>query len=348
MGTAQPFVKPQSDPWELLRELFRQPFGVSATFVQRRIPTDGGEAVTVHVRVVEDEGLLSKVIEPTLLQGIMMLDDGDEMSTFYPDDELLFIQPSPHLFRPSADWRIRRAKRNYNIEIERQTVVAGRKGTTLLLRAKHAFMPDRKFVIDNEQAFLLRAEREMDRQWIATVDTKVVQFGKKGTSGTVSLETPRATKVKRSTGPLDLRKLSGGKLESMVGFTPRTPQAVPFGFEVTRQDLIMATTSPVVATRLSDGISSVTVYQWSKAKHPKRNPVSFKVLAQSASGILFAASGDVPHSVEESLAETFASHYVSKGTKEGSGDVFLRYQSSGNGRLPATLSNPTTNPIEQP
>lgn len=109
-------------------------------------------------------------------------------------------------------------------------------------------------------------------------------------------------------GPVEIKDYSS--VSSQVGFTPRIPRVLPFGFVVQHTQLVGTAREPYVRLFLSDGLAGLFVYQVSSDKKPsnvrrfERRPIH-----TDRFGIEYYAEGDVSYQIQRTMVERIAEQF---------------------------------------
>lgn len=293
---------PERDAWSVLKRVYAEPFPVDAVAIQKRSYSPRS-SVTTRLTVTRHRSLVSRTLEPLMLQGHVVWDDGRVLRRYDPDEKMVVKQPSPHQYRPSLSQRMAWGKANYTASMEEPTTIAGRQGLMILLTPTHEGMPQRRIVVDAEKPFILRSERMSSKKnWIVSVTTLEVRF-----EDPYPEEDSLPENVQEMTewGPRPVNGFPGGSFESK--FAVKLPEGAPMGFHlVARHAVGSSWDNACLAYRLSDGLASVTVYAWDTARTPHGPYPQTPVMAVGSQGLKFAAFGDVPSSVLTKIAQAFA------------------------------------------
>lgn len=272
-------------------------------FMQVKIAQKGGASKTT-------------VLSPLPAQGVTTVDDGRTWSTYIPDENKMLIQDSPRrLFR----LRTAAAGQNYRFTSEETGSVAGRKTVAVLAVPKAPEMPCRRYWIDGEYALMLRMEiiKDGGRRRSLMMDTKAIEF-RTVADDAMKLNPP--ADVRRLVFESPERFRTADEAAALVGFRPAFPGPLPFGFIVSEPQIIGSKGGRYVAIRLSDGLASATVYQWS-ANTQNPVPCTDKDLVREANGLRMRVAGDLPDEVLARLLDAFVREAL-KGLQTLSGTDF--------------------------
>ncbi len=285
----------------LLAKVLRNPVGASAEAVQRRLMPDNS-TVTVKGEFVRGRGVRITLIEPVTYQGMVVVDNLVEYKIFHPDTRKLEIRTSPLRFRQPIEDRLRLIDQNYDLRLLDPVRIAGRLAQVVELRAKGKEIPDRVLSIDAKEDFLLRYEVTSKSGTRRLIDTISVSFRPRNPEAVLNLDVPSDTKEERAWGPTVVT--DDRSAASAIGFEPRGATNLPHGFVLTARHLVGFESNPALGLRLTDGMASVTVYQYLMSRY-RRNLVFGPALATDSQGVAYSSLGDVPRSVLRDLAQSF-------------------------------------------
>lgn len=249
------------------------------------------------------------LLGPMLYAGIVTVDDGRTMKTFRPDDQLISVQASPQRFQPKPAERAKLIASNYQLVMDAGPEVAGRETYRIRLTPRAAAprggprLATRTMLFDKETFLNLRAEsREPSQQTRVLTDTLDLRVGLSRPRPSFSL--PSGVRTETVWGPVDLA--ARGAPVAALGFEPRIPKALPYGFQIESKHLLGSPTRPFLGVRITDGLYGATVYQWSPTVHPDRNPTRINAILKDAENVQFTIAGETP----DSLARTLLAFFV--------------------------------------
>ncbi len=284
----------------LLRSLERK---VACTLVQSQRMDSKRFAVQVKVQMDSEGRSRRTVLQPLSMQGTVSIDDGHSWFTLFPDEKKLVIQPSPSEHRQNPRTRILLIEQNYRLSFERGTNIAGRKAFVVTAAPKAKELPLRRYAIDGEKFVLLRLERiDSEGKTRIELDTQAITYGKPP-EDLFEMPQVEGVRVERCWGPRRITDLS--KARELIGFEPRPPDHLPYGFVMSDADLLGSTESAFIALRLSDGLAHVTVYQWDGKRGHREVPFRPPGDGQDGDGICYVVLGDIPRSVRKKILESF-------------------------------------------
>lgn len=233
------------------------------------------------------------IIQPISEQGIEFVDDGEKTATYYPDTQKVEIAASHRRQERSARRMVDLAERNYQLNADHESVVAGRKVILVTATPKFKGMPSRKFYIDADTAYLLRLE-VIDATGLSVLcfDTLSVSYPKDIIEPVASF--PQAHNV-NITGK--------NPQECVADFEPIVASSLPMGFKVHKTETVCNEGS-TVAVRISDGLVRGTVYEWKRQAGEKIGKDS---VYADLGEVRVLVSADIPRSLKVKLLNAFVS-----------------------------------------
>lgn len=296
---------PNANPLDLLAKTFENHRKTPVEMFQVKRPFFESEEITLRVAVDSGRRMRIDVLRPMMHQGVVSVDDGRTLKTYYPDKARTVIQVSPLKRRMDSDARLRLIKSNYLLEADPGPRVAGRTTFQISLTPKNKEVPGQEILVDEEKMVPLKilADDEENTQKRVLLDTYFVKFGRPKSSIKFSVPEGKGIDVVKSWGPIFI---DDAKEESRsLGFTPHIPKKLPFGFSVLSQALQGNPSKPLLTVTVTDGILSANLFMWSRAVHGKDNPISRDPLMER-DGVFFAVYGDAP----PHLARTLLSYFL--------------------------------------
>lgn len=287
-----------------LRRLLDGQTSVNATLVQRRFLPEVDESFVVKVDTGKVQGMRVSILSPLSNQGITSIDDMKELRTYYPDRKTIVVQTSPNIFRPSLDARMRLIDRNYTVSSGGTSTILGRRTSIIVVTPKNEDMYVRRMWVDQKVPLLLRYEmNEKGEKPFTLVETLSIDLDTHPANSKFKFDTTRDVRIQRAWGPETIKDMKFAA--AAVGFQPRIPSTVPYGFSIISKQLVGSEANPIVGLRLTDGMAQVTLYQWLASKHTQA-PMESKPQAKNREGVQFLAAGDAPAEVLRELAAHFA------------------------------------------
>lgn len=277
---------------------------VNATLIQTKRVSDDNHSIVKFSVMTNSRGASRRtVLQPLSMEGTILIDDGRTWTTVEPEKRVAMIQPSPLRDKLDSRVRWRLIQANYTLKGDGEVRIAGRKALAVRALPKDELMPVRRYTIDTENFVLLRIESVGDEGKLdVLMDTLAATFPRDMEPALFEIST-EGYKVKRTDYPKPLKEVSSP--EAALGFSPRLPTTMPFGFKVTQKHVVGGSDSQFLALRLSDGLSMVTVYQWDAERKYPDSPFLRTRDGVDAEGICYKVVGDVPRAVRKKLAQTF-------------------------------------------
>jgi hypothetical protein len=292
-------------PEAALRRSMERTGGFCATLVQTHAGVRGRSPMQLKLMTDSRGRTRRTVLKPLSMQGIVSIDDGRDWITFNPDDRRVMIQPSPFAHRASPAQRMALVERNYRLRFEPTETIAGRRAIVLIAIPRADELPTRRYAFDSQTYLLLRFESiEAGSEPRVLLDTQT--FDLVATQPAELFEAPKepGIEVKRSWGPR--RVDNADQAKAAIGFEPRLPRSIPYGFAVDDLQLLGHAQEAFLAVRITDGLAFLSVYQWDGARKYKEPPVRSRNAVRDADGIMIYVIGDVPEAVRERIARAFA------------------------------------------
>lgn len=277
---------------------------ISCTVIQTQgSPGPGKEAFQTKLQFDGRGRSRRTVLQPLRMQGIVSIDDGKTWSTYLPDEKKIMVQPSPIQHRQSTRQRMGLIDQNYVIKFDKSIELAGRKAYTIVAVPKNKELDTRRFVIDMESYLPLRQEAISASGKVRTMfDTLALTLQGRQDPGSFRVPKPPGVSVVQFPAPEPIVDLQ--RAEDAIGFEPRNPESLPYGFSIQEWHILGGESMKFICVRLSDGFSSVSIYQWDSKKPGKRPPFR-RSDAKDSEGVSYSIMGDVPSAVRDKLVDTF-------------------------------------------
>lgn len=231
------------------------------------------------------------VLQPLRMQGVVSVDDGRQWSVFYPDDNFVVVQPSPS----QCDLRNRLdlIRANYKVTFDSPDKVAGRTAFVIRCSANSDGLPSRRIYVDMASYLMVRMDIIPDDGSAATtiLDTLSVDLPTHIARETFTVPTNDSTRISK----VDASKtvLNAADASARAGFEVHLPKTLPFGFSVSRIEVLRDKPRAMVALRLTDGFVNVTAYQWAPGAEPPTRHGSNRSARASGTGFEMMAVGDL-------------------------------------------------------
>lgn len=294
---------PSANPLDLLSRTFQNHRRSSLEMVQVKRPFFEQEEVTLRVAIDPARKMRVDVLRPLVHEGVVSVDDGKTLKTYYPDQNRTVAQGSPLLRKPDNAGRLKLIESNYTLSADAGPRVAGRPTFQILLRPKNQSLPGQAIFVDEEKFLPLRIQADIERQQRVTIlDTIFVRYGRPGRNIKFSVPEGKGVETVKAWGPIYIDDPK--KEASRLGFSPQIPSRLPFGFTVQSMALQGSQSKPVLAVTLTDGLLSTNIFLWSKALHGRTNPISRDPLFER-DGVFFAVYGDSPPQLARTLLSVF-------------------------------------------
>ena len=210
------------------------------------------------------------VINPISRAGVVSIDDGKLFQIYSRDEDVLRVQSSSLPMQPSVDWRMKLIGQNYKIRFGESDEIGGLPVRALELLPVHTPVPARTFFFEPVHDTVLRyVVTPEDGDEYVVFETKTVTFGKEAAERGFELpSTAEDARIFKEPPPVKVEKVADAK--TTVGFTPRHPVKIPFGFKITGTYIYGVGKRAYVDVKLSDGMASLTVHQWMPNKDFRR------------------------------------------------------------------------------
>lgn len=249
-------------PKVLLRKALEGQRRVSFVRIESRPGGDGGTEWKLKVQTSEAKGIKVTILSPLSQSGVVSVDDSKILKTYFPDQGIVLVQPSPVLLQPSVEWRMKLIETNYQIVDKGWDSVAGQKVREIVLEPTHEQVPRRRLFIDDKHRVVLRYVVEAEYEKASVLfDTKSATFDAAAASKDFDLPADASdAHVRNRPGPSRISGSSESKVKA--GFSARMPDRLPYGFKVSGTFLFDDTRTSYVLVRVSDGMASLSLYQW--------------------------------------------------------------------------------------
>ncbi|MCW5941869.1 MAG: hypothetical protein KIS66_06540 [Fimbriimonadaceae bacterium] len=294
----------------LLREALESAYRINA----RKIVvfnSDRYEFGSMSVSVLQSRGgeVLTTVVQPLSMQGFKTVDDGKTLKSYCPDQKKVWLQESPRVHQPTAEYRLAIAERNYRIshrDVDER--VSGRSVTLVTADPRAPEMPTRRYYLDRDSRTLLRLETVDDKGRATNLmDTRAIEFL---TTVQRSQFNALPTNIKPEPMETPLRTTSG-KAGLEVNFRPILPARLPLGFEIEGVDVLREKGANLVALRITDGLATATVYLWD----PREDVNVLQtpgMRERTVNGMKVRVIGDLPLVAKDRLLQGFGSKTMSE------------------------------------
>lgn len=294
---------PTANPLDLLSRTFQNHRKTPLEMVQVKRPLFEQEEVTLRVAIDSGRKMRVDVLRPLVHEGVVSVDDGKTLKTYYPDQNRTISQASPMIRQQNNANRLKLIESNYSLSADAGPRIAGRPTFQILLRPKNGKLPGQAIFVDEEKFLPLRILADFENRQRATIlDTVFVKYGRPARSIRFSVPEGKGVQSQKAWGPVYITdpKASASSLK----FTPHIPKKLPYGFTVQSMALQGSPSKPVLAVTLTDGLLSTNIFLWSKALHAGVNPISRDPLFER-DGVFLAVYGDSPPALANTLLSSF-------------------------------------------
>lgn len=292
------------NPVEALRQSMdrTQPVNFEAILSQRAPRVDG----RIKTRLWRDKTgkRRTEIISPAPLQGQVSVDDGTQWSTFFPDRNAVLVHPSPLAMPDDLHFRMKLLRRNYKVEVDEKTTIAGRAAIRVVAKPKWSELETRRYYLDAANYVTLKMDTVNEAGDVA------VQFVTLRIDYSTSLpgnifEFPPYPGARRDMVAAPER-VSVDEAARRIGFRPILPSSLPMGFK--RQEVAVLTRGDwkPVAIRLTDGLVRLNVYQFKRdPDREKRQTPDERRVFRDVGPIRIEVAGDAPTAVRERIVAAF-------------------------------------------
>lgn len=269
--------------------------------------SNGETSITVLVQIVPGEGVHAKVIKPFIYSGIVSVDDGATWKNFDPHENVVRIERSPVQFEMPLHKRMDLIKKNFEVSLAEDVMVAGRAASVVRLHGLHKGMFDRVLKVDKESALILDYWVDCGQNVGASqFVTKSITLGESSEPSEFEFAFKMAKVVDRTDSLKEIK--NPVEASPLVGFLIKTPTDLPAGLSLQAYHVISNRDSKFLGVRLTDGMSIVNAYLWKPSADVKRSdePFEGKYDSVAPSGIKCRVKGEVPEWVAQEIAKAFA------------------------------------------
>ena len=295
---------------EFIRDILEGQHTFPGVFVQTRGQPGTPHTFLVQVQVVPNRGVRTTILSPISHQGSVSFDDFEKLHRYDPDRRLVEIGPSYYKLQPSPRSRASLISRNYSVSVGADETVASRRCTVIECKPKSEGLPSRRMHVDAFTNVILQYDiAEPGKGYKSFLKTKSVDYSRENALRNFELRYPSgSTTIVHEWGPEEIK--SASSVARQVGFTPRLPKVLPYGFVLQESQLVGTAREPYVRLFLSDGLAGLFVYQVSSDKKPsnvrrfERSPIH-----TDRYGIEYYAEGDVSYRIQRTIVERIAEQF---------------------------------------
>lgn len=266
-------------------------------------PMDSG---TILYKLYVDPRVKSthvNIISPNSMAGTRSVDNSKVLRTYFPAQDDILEQPSPQKFRTPTDKRMQLIQRNYKLSLTSGRQIAGRNTYMVEMRPIEPSVGMRRVFIDRERSTILASYlRDPATKTDFTLTTTLhVNYNPDNRASEFQL--PPKKEVKKETTPIELSKFKDAAKK--LGFAPRIPPNLPYGFEIVSKQIVGSEEKPFLAVRCSDGMTNINVYQWNVKTFGGESPMRNVKTKQDPYRITYYVDGDAPIGILNAIRDTF-------------------------------------------
>lgn len=266
-----------------------------------------GEMLQMKVTMDGERRWRKTVLMPLRHEGRTTMFDGRRLMVISPQDRMVISQAmAPEM---ELDRRMRLIEQNYRLTRTRDRSVAGHKSFVIEARPKARGLEMRRFFLDRETHFMLKSEAQLPGGEVRVLQEVLqVQFMDKMPKEALDLSYPSEYKFREVAPPPRFTSVSS--VERRLNFEPILPNKIPFGMELEAIDVVESGRGAIVALRLTDGLNTVTAYQWSAQSSPNFRNMPEEALRTESKGVRMAFIGDLPTTFTARILEAFVKALV--------------------------------------
>ncbi len=296
------------DAEEVLRRSLERRSTVNVDAILDQMSPFGGGYVRFRMRRDPLGRRRTEILSPATMQGQVSVDDGTVWTTYFPDKRRLRSHPSPLMEPDDLDFRMRLVRRNYRLEIDEKTIVAGRPVYRVVARPRSPELETRRFYIDTATYIPLKAEAVNELGGVTVqVAFRHVEFPARLDKSTFDLVDPAGSKRDQARAP---QALHGGEdAERRLGFKPAFARRLPMGFRPQSMDLVFWHDITPAQIKITDGLVRLFVYQFRPPEGhapPPSRPGEEKRTYRDVGDLRVEVHGDAPASVRERILAVYA------------------------------------------
>lgn len=295
----------------LVRVLQRQR-SVDYVRIESRPSSQGGPEWRLKVQTVKDLGIKVRIMGPLSQEGVVSIDDAKELRTYFPDEDTVLIQPSPFLLQPKLDWRLKLVDQNYKVKFGGTDEIAGQPVREIQLVPVRDSIPTRKMYVDVKHDVVLKYVVDTPQAGsIVLFDTKSVIFDRAAAALDFDMPTEASeARVHKRRGPTAIKSPSDSR--DLAGFSARLVKTPPYGFRESGAYVFKDTRGAFVGVKLSDGMATLTVYQWRADKFKSAPTRDVRVEMTDAYGIKYGISFSQGDQIPDAMLQKIVEAYVNR------------------------------------
>jgi outer membrane lipoprotein-sorting protein len=296
------------DPGDALRKSFERkaPNNVDA-IVEQNSPGGNG---SMRLRMWRDSQgrRRTEVLYPLAMQGRIFVDDGTTWKTYFPDSKTVRLHPSPSLEPDDLDFRMALIRRNYRLEVDEKTTVAGRQAIRLVAHPlRSADLPTQRFYLDAFTFTPLKVETVDDLGNVSVqFVVRKISYPGRFDKNVFDLNAPDGARVDKGHPPTPVQNWTD--VNTRIGFRPAMPRRLPLGFRMRgKSDLLDWHDVTPLATKVTDGLVRLSVFQFrlgGQAPRPPK-PGGEPQVGKTIGDIRVEVRGEAPVAVRERVLAPF-------------------------------------------
>jgi hypothetical protein len=276
----------------------------AASYLQTR--HSEGRTMRMQVFVDPRRGVRVEFKEPSSVAGMIGVDDFRRFRLYDPEARSLTILPSQFRQAASAPLRARLVQQNYRARIRGQAHAAGRPTKVIGLTSVHGHGHAWTMAVDSEKGVLLQLTSQSPEGGVVRhLETHLAYFERLPKFNS-DLGAPAGLKVREEPAPPSWK--DAAQAARTIGFEPRIPARLPFGFQVVRREILGEKPRQFAAVAMTDGLFSATVVLWDgsvmgRSRPSDRDGRPIPVLEADSLGVFGGVTGDAPGPVKRSLVK---------------------------------------------
>lgn len=287
---------------DLLKQSFDRRSSVAGSLIQWRT-VKAADNLKLMAKI-EMDGLgntRSTILQPLRAQGQVTLDNGTILQVIQPDQKAFMQMPSLAPKPAMMAERIRLISKNYVLSVDKGPDIAGRKTVQINAKPRSKFLPSRRIFLDSRTTYVLRVEMFGEKEVESMLDTVSADFAK-GSLPQLTLERP-SDFSKLTISPSPSFK-STREATKKAGLDNVIPEQLPMGFAIEKVELSsFAGQKDAVVVRITDGLLSLTAYQFKDSGKSFSFGNNFKGLTRRIGEQVFVFTGEAPEAVISRLAD---------------------------------------------
>ena len=293
---------------ETLRRSLERRSAVNVEAVLDQLSPFGGSYVRYRMWRDAAGRRRTEILSPAAMQGQVSVDDGAVWSTYFPDARRVRSHPSPLMEADDLDFRMKLVRRNYRLEIDERTTVAGRSVVRVVARPRASELDVRRFYIDAATFTPLKTELVNDLGGVSVqVAYRRVEFPAKLDRSLFEPLEPAGARLDQARAPELLR--GPDDAERRVGFRPAFAWRLPMGFRPQGMSLMFWHDLTPVTIKLSDGLVRLMVVQFrvpGDRPPPPPRPGDDRKSSRDVGGVRVEVRGDAPLAVRDRIVAVYA------------------------------------------